>query len=377
RLLDAAWQRRVTLIDDPSLERKDNMARESYDSRSLDIEVPTTSPIALAWGAGDLMTGLVQIDNILRSIAGASVSRSTTAADPSNMRFKLQFPQRLSVVVLAEKLQQANPWIVTHLNPLAAQPGATTDDVKLIAKADGWLVDFDTAQSQLGDDAYVVDRCGTATELGASPASSCPIELGSDAIMLALQLQMWQEAFYVPCANCDARTLREQLDGDLAEEMRNVVSRARAVDPKFSEIHALEYFDPNGLTIEVTPLAAASWANGHLASGIAALDQLLSDLQLIKVTPVSGIENTFTLEFAAPLSMGIVVPKLLDIFGVLDISLGSRFDGDDILIERVPEGWVVTFVKGIGDCVAGCLSHETIGRVRVTECGVTLLTQAE
>lgn len=179
------------------------------------------------------------------------------------------------------------------------------------------------------------------------------------------------------------------LDLRLVAQFRRLLRVARTMVPeKVASIHARPDSDYETVGLKVTGDIAAAFDGGNLRTGVAELDALFARFELMNVrvafraTPNGPSSDQFSwywLRFKGPIQTARLSDaiKALQIANIAHAEQNNIYgDGDDIRAKRAEAGWIMTFIHGEGDCMAGC-THRTLVRVFVGDDGRALLLNTE
>jgi hypothetical protein len=153
------------------------------------------------------------------------------------------------------------------------------------------------------------------------------------------------------------------LDSCLAARFQRLLDVARTAQPEvLTDIHARPAFVLRDVLLQATGGVSSALGDGALRTGIAELDDLLAEYQLINVRLISSTQRgeLYKLTFEEPIHAPRLAAAISEL-SIADISSVSQNgiigDGDDIVARQERRDWIITFIQGGGDCPSGCTVH--------------------
>ncbi|OQY29970.1 MAG: hypothetical protein B6244_01545 [Candidatus Cloacimonetes bacterium 4572_55] len=185
--------------------------------------------------------------------------------------------------------------------------------------------------------ALVITSCSSSNKAIVKESKYIKPELQNDAQLLSLQI---------------SRSVTP--DPVLTAKIKEMLITARSYTSEIRNVHVRNPWNPTQLILSMKGDTPRLKTENPKQTGYAELDELN------KTYPVEKIQfmfkQNYTLHFVRPINMPILVESYKKLEGVAFAEIDrAAGDGDNIVLKRDGEGWELTFIRGWGDCPAGCI----------------------
>lgn len=138
--------------------------------------------------------------------------------------------------------------------------------------------------------------------------------------------------------------------------IKQMISYARSMNSELQDIRLKMPWMPQQMMLKLADDAAPLSIDNPIQTGYDGIDELNRLYQVEQIKEIAP--NFYTFHFKHILNVPILVQEYQKLAGVAMVEPDQIVgDGDDIMLNRNGETWILKFKRGWGDCLAGCI-HE-------------------